>query len=57
MATPLSEDDEPQVTTAVSDLFTLEPNQTVHRADAGIVEHFTLNLLSKSLSTVLKKVP
>ena len=40
MATPLSEDDEPQVTTAVSDLFTLEPNQTVHRADAGIVGTF-----------------
>ena len=33
---PFSDDGSPETTTATSDLFILEPNETVHRADAGI---------------------
>ena len=36
-ANPLSDDGSPETTTATSDTFILEPNETVHRADAGIV--------------------
>ena len=36
-ASLLLDDGSPGTTTATSDVFTIEPNETVHRADAGIV--------------------